>query len=417
MSAPAVRTEGVAKRYRLGTMERYPTLREALVAPFRRTGSRPVPRPGGDTLWALRDVSFEVERGEVLGVIGRNGAGKSTLLKILSRITEPTAGLIELRGRVGSLLEVGTGVHPELTGRENVFLNGAILGMRRAEIARQFDAIVAFAETERFVDTPVKYYSSGMYMRLAFAVAAHLEPEILIVDEVLAVGDAAFQRKCLGRMDQVAYGGRTVLFVSHNLDAVRRLCRRTLLLQQGKVEALGPTADVLARYLARAERSGGPDDWLELAGVHRTGSGAARFTALRYTSRDEAFAGHPYPNGPLVLEVVVDSTAELTVDSMAVNLSSAGGTLLLNADIMAVGREVRLRPGRNLVRFELEAVPLAPGTYACGLWLGPSRGAAIDHVDEACWIEVVDATGPGLGTTPSVNGLVACRFRFDQLDR
>jgi lipopolysaccharide transport system ATP-binding protein len=256
-----------------------------------------------------------------------------------------------------------------------------------------------------------------MYVRLAFAVAAHLEPEILIVDEVLAVGDAAFQRKCLGRMDQVAYGGRTVLFVSHNLDAVRRLCRRTLLLQQGKVEALGPTADVLARYLARAERSGGPDDWLELAGVHRTGSGAARFTALRYTSRDEAFAGHPYPNGPLVLEVVVDSTAELTVDSMAVNLSSAGGTLLLNADIMAVGREVRLRPGRNLVRFELEAVPLAPGTYACGLWLGPSRGAAIDHVDEACWIEVVDATGPGLGTTPSVNGLVACRFRFDQLDR
>jgi lipopolysaccharide transport system ATP-binding protein len=416
MSAPAVRAHGVAKRYRLGTMERYPTLREVLAAPFRRSRATPAPPRAGETLWALRDVAFEVQPGEVLGIIGRNGAGKSTLLKILSRITEPTAGVIELRGRVGSLLEVGTGFHPELTGRENVFLNGAILGMRRAEIARQFDAIIAFAETERFVDTPVKYYSSGMYMRLAFAVAAHLEPEILIVDEVLAVGDAAFQRKCLGRMDQVAYGGRTVLFVSHNLDAIRRLCRRTLLLHQGTVEALGPTPDVLARYLARAERVGGPDDWVELGGVPRSGSGVARFTALRYTSRDEAFAGHPYPNGPLVLEAVVDSSAELTVDSMAVSLSSAGGTMLLNADIMALGQEVRLRPGRNLVRFELDAVPLTPGTYACGLWLGPSRGAAIDHVDEACWIEVVDATSPGLGTTPSVNGLVACRFRFDQLD-
>jgi lipopolysaccharide transport system ATP-binding protein len=416
VSAPAVRADGVAKRYRLGTLERYPTLREVLAAPFRRTRPTPAPPPGGETLWALRDVSFEVEPGEVLGIIGRNGAGKSTLLKILSRITEPTAGEVELRGRVGSLLEVGTGFHPELTGRENVFLNGAILGMRRAEIARQFDAIVAFAETERFVDTPVKYYSSGMYMRLAFAVAAHLEPEILIVDEVLAVGDAAFQRKCLGRMDQVAYGGRTVLFVSHNLDAVRRLCRRTLLLRQGEVEALGPTTEVLARYLARAERAGGPEDWLELGGVHRTGSGVARFAAVRYTSRDEAFAGHPYPNGPLVVELAVDATAELTVDSMAVNLSSAGGTMLLNADIIVLGREVRLRPGRNVVRFEIDAVPLAPGTYACGLWLGPSRGVPIDHIDEACWIEVVDATGPGLGTTPTVNGLVACRFRFDQTD-
>jgi lipopolysaccharide transport system ATP-binding protein len=249
VSAPAVRAAAVAKRYRLGTSERYPTLREAITAPFRRRAHPAAPATpiGGDTLWALEGVTFDVEPGEVLGIIGRNGAGKSTLLKILSRITDPTSGRVELRGRIGSLLEVGTGFHPELTGRENVFLNGAILGMRRSEIARQFDAIVAFAETERFVDTPVKYYSSGMYMRLAFAVAAHLEPEILIVDEVLAVGDAAFQRKCLGRMDQVAHGGRTVLFVSHNLDAVRRLCRRTLLLHQGKVEALGPTTEVLAR--------------------------------------------------------------------------------------------------------------------------------------------------------------------------
>ncbi|HEX6106150.1 MAG TPA: ABC transporter ATP-binding protein, partial [Gemmatimonadales bacterium] len=222
MSDLAIRAEGLGKQYRLGRMERYPTLRDALVSAARRPFARRSDVGGPETLWALRDVSFEVPRGEVLGVIGHNGAGKSTLLKILSRIAEPTTGRAVLHGRIGSLLEVGTGFHPELTGRENVYLNGAILGMRRAEIARQFDRIVEFAEVERFIDTPVKHFSSGMYMRLAFAVAAHLEPEILIVDEVLAVGDAAFQRKCLGRMEDVAHGGRTVLFVSHSLDAIRR---------------------------------------------------------------------------------------------------------------------------------------------------------------------------------------------------
>src|SRR5207245_2070220 len=222
----------------------------ALAAPWRR----PLRRTGDEgQFWALRDVTFTIGRGDVVGVIGRNGAGKSTLLKILSRITEPTEGSAEICGRVGSLLEVGTGFHPELTGRENIHLNGAILGMRRTEIARKFDEIVDFAEVEPFLDLAVKHYSSGMYMRLAFAVAAHLEPEILLIDEVLAVGDLAFQRKCLGKMGQVARAGRTVLFVSHNMAAVENLCARTLLLSRGRVEAYDATRQVIDRYLLSIE--------------------------------------------------------------------------------------------------------------------------------------------------------------------
>jgi len=233
MTDIAIRVENLSKLYHIGrARQRHDTLRDALSAAFRRPASRAARRED-ETLWALRDVSFEVQRGEVVGIIGRNGAGKSTLLKILSRITEPTSGRAEIHGRVGSLLEVGTGFHPELTGRENVYLNGAILGMHRTEIDRKFDEIVAFAEIEKFLDTPVKHYSSGMYVRLAFAVAAHLDPEILLVDEVLAVGDAAFQRKCLGKMDSVGKEGRTVLFVSHNMAAVTNLCDWGLLLDAG----------------------------------------------------------------------------------------------------------------------------------------------------------------------------------------
>jgi lipopolysaccharide transport system ATP-binding protein len=249
---PVIRVEGLAKQYRIGARgDAYRTLRESLTdaakAPIRRL--RGGARSRAETIWALRDVSFEVEPGEVVGLIGRNGAGKSTLFKVLSRITEPTRGRVELYGRVGSLLEVGTGFHPELTGRENVFLNGAILGMARAEITRKFDEIVAFAEVEKFIDTPVKRYSSGMYVRLAFAVAAHLEPEILIVDEVLAVGDMAFQKKCLNKMQDVSVQGRTVLFVSHNIQAVTRLCKRAILLSEGAVLADGPAPQVAGEYL------------------------------------------------------------------------------------------------------------------------------------------------------------------------
>jgi lipopolysaccharide transport system ATP-binding protein len=251
----AIRVSGLGKRYQLGRAGgagrfRYERFSEALVslakAPF-----RPAAAAGESSeFWALQEVSFELKEGEVLGVIGRNGAGKSTLLKLLSRITEPTTGEIELNGRVASLLEVGTGFHPELTGRENIFLNGAILGMSRAEILRKFDEIVAFAEVERFLDTPVKHYSSGMYVRLAFAVAAHLEPDILVVDEVLAVGDLAFQRKCLQKMHHVAGHGRTVLFVSHQLAAVESLCSKCLLLEQGRIAGFGPTAEITRQYTA-----------------------------------------------------------------------------------------------------------------------------------------------------------------------
>jgi lipopolysaccharide transport system ATP-binding protein len=253
-----VRVENVSKQYRIGARrEPYSTLRDAItravLAPVKhlaRNGSA-----NGDTVWALKEIDFEVAPGEVLGVIGRNGAGKSTLLKILSRITQPTTGRAELFGRIGSLLEVGTGFHPELTGRENIFLNGAVLGMKRAEITSRFDEIVAFSEIEKFLDTPVKHYSSGMYMRLAFSVAAHLNPEILLMDEVLAVGDAAFQEKCLGKMGSVANDGRTVLFVSHNIVAVQNLCRRVIWLDEGRIHDQGPTHKVVKNYLAAASAS------------------------------------------------------------------------------------------------------------------------------------------------------------------
>jgi len=261
MSQVAIRVQTLGKRYQFGKRERHKNFREALVdaalRPFRALTSieeaSAVRGPSSNGyFWALQDVSFEVKRGEVMGVIGHNGAGKSTLLKILSRITEPTCGRVEIHGRLASLLEVGTGFHSELTGRENIYLNGAILGMRHAEIDRKFDEIVSFAEVESFIDTPVKHYSSGMYLRLAFAVAAHLEPEILLIDEVLAVGDAAFQKKCLGKMEAVASSGRTVVFVSHNLAAVQQLTRTSVLLDHGQLVANGPTPAVIDHYLNAA---------------------------------------------------------------------------------------------------------------------------------------------------------------------
>src|SRR5689334_23491071 len=248
---PIIKVEGLGKQYRLGaTTRQYQTLRDSLARAARKPLDLLRANGQSDMFWALRDVDFEVAPGEVMGIIGRNGAGKSTLLKILSRITEPTTGRAELYGRVASLLEVGTGFHPELTGRENIYLNGAILGMTRPEIQRKFDEIVAFAELEKFLDTPVKRYSSGMYMRLAFSVAAHLDPEILVVDEVLAVGDAVFQKKCLGRMRDISTEGRTVLFVSHNMAAIRSLCSRSILLSGGRKVFDGAANECVDRYLA-----------------------------------------------------------------------------------------------------------------------------------------------------------------------
>ncbi len=251
MERIAIRLEGLGKQYRIGQKERYLALRDVISGFF-----RPRAPAEEESFWALKDVTFDVAPGEVLGLIGRNGAGKSTLLKVLSRITEPTEGFAELHGRVGSLLEVGTGFHPELTGRENIYLAGTILGMTRAEIAQKFDEIVAFAEIEKFLDTPVKHYSSGMFMRLAFAVAAHLQPEILIVDEVLAVGDAAFQKKCLDKMHDISSSGRTVVFVSHNMDAIRKLCTKAVHLDRGRAVAMGPTDEIIAKYLTHFSAAG-----------------------------------------------------------------------------------------------------------------------------------------------------------------
>lgn len=296
MSDVVIRAEGLGKRYIIGheiKRESYTALRDVIAREARnflrktRDIVRGRPIIEGDELeevWALRDVSFEVRRGEVVGIIGRNGAGKSTLLKILARITESSEGRVSIRGRVTSLLEVGTGFHPELTGRENIFLNGAILGMHRAEIKRKFDEIVAFAEVERFLDTPVKRYSSGMYVRLAFAVAAHLEPEILIVDEVLAVGDGEFQKKCLGKMQDISEGGRTVLFVSHNMAAVNRLCQRALLLDSGRVKADGDRHTVTGMYMVADTGTTAARRWDEPS--TRPGDNIARLVAVRVLQHD-----------------------------------------------------------------------------------------------------------------------------------
>ena len=416
MRSIAIRVEGLGKQYVLGEpANHYPTLKDTLTAAARQAGAAlrspaaAMRRKRRETFWALREISFEVAEGEVLGIIGSNGAGKSTLLKILSRITEPTEGYATIHSRVGSLLEVGTGFHPELSGRENIFLNGAILGMRRTEIAAKFDEIVAFAEVERFIDMPVKRYSSGMYLRLAFAVAAHLEPEILIVDEVLAVGDAAFQKKCLGKMGEVANQGRTVLFVSHNMDAVQRLCTRAMLLDRGLVAEEGAVAPVIARYLAARTTGSSPACWTALADADRTGSGEARFTALRYASGNDEVGSYPYPWGPLTVEMDVTALEPLTVDSLAVVVWSAGGVKLVNADTIATGHRLRLHAGRNRVVLRIDELCLNPGSYRMGLWMA-NMEVPCDYIESAVSFDVAPAPAADLGVTPKKDGLVPCRF-------
>lgn len=406
MRQNAIVAESLGKLYRIGRRERYQTLRdvvaEAVTSSIRRTSRLIGPHPrtapqendhDPSTVWALRDVSFTLEQGEVLGVIGRNGSGKSTLLKILSRITDPTQGRAEIHGRVGSLLEVGTGFHQELTGRENIYLNGAILGMRRAEINRNFDEIVAFAETERFIDTPVKHYSTGMYMRLAFAVAAHLQTEILLIDEVLAVGDAAFQKRCLGKIGRIASAGRTVLFVSHDLEAVQRLCTRCILLDHGHVTEEGTAAETVARYLSTVAVQGRPNEWLDLHGVDRIGNGAARFVGVKYGSTDASVGYQPYTRGPLEFSFLIRADAACEVGGLAVTICDQLGTRLLNADLETLDRVVPLRPGMHQVQLRIEQLLLNPGVYRLSFWLadrgnGRYRDGVYDYLESACEIEV-----------------------------
>lgn len=357
---PAISIEGLGKRYLIGHEARHDTLRDTLAHGARGLWRRLVrggPRRTREEFWALRDVSFDVAPGEVVGIIGRNGAGKSTLLKILSRITEPTTGRAVIRGRVASLLEVGTGFHPELTGRENIFLNGAILGMARAEIAQKFDEIVAFAEVERFLDTPVKHYSSGMYVRLAFAVAAHLEPEILIVDEVLAVGDMAFQKRCLGRMDQVAHSGRTVLFVSHNLEALVAVCPHGLLLEQGQLVAFGAMSHIADRYRLPQE-------------TH-----CARFEPrldAPSITRVELDSGQ-LARGVLRVTVEFSAPSELRPPVAGIVVSGRDGRPLFgtNMRVHPPAAAAPARSGRCVLT--VPAMPLLAGVYQISAWLGDEQ--------------------------------------------
>ncbi|HOT90768.1 MAG TPA: ABC transporter ATP-binding protein [Anaerolineae bacterium] len=368
MTDIAIRVENLGKLYRIGAKEHRPATlwqaaRQLAASPFEYLRRITRPPTEAETLWALKDVSFEVKRGEVVGVIGRNGAGKSTLLKILSRITEPTSGRAEIHGRVGSLLEVGTGFHPELTGRENIYLNGAILGMKRAEIDRKFDEIVAFAEIEKFLDTPVKRYSSGMYVRLAFAVAAHLEPEILLVDEVLAVGDAAFQKKCLGKMGDVAKEGRTVLFVSHNMAAVRSLCSRSVLLDRGQVIVNGSTEMVVTRYLmSTATDLLASVDTSHLPRPSNITNSALRITRVSIVNGTEqaiVFCNEPFE---LTLEFVVSEPISEVVFGWSVH-SNDNVRLFECRSIDRIGVIPQLAPGQYLIRTSLPSNPLNPGLY------------------------------------------------------
>lgn len=426
-----IRVDGLSKRYRIGTRQRYRTLREDLTdifsQPIRRLSSfvKPASTNGDERkaaregwIWALRHLSFTVRQGEVVGIIGRNGAGKSTLLKIASRITKPTEGYAEVHGRVGSLLEVGTGFHPELTGRENIYLNGAILGMKRYEINRKFDEIVDFAETEKFLDTPIKRYSSGMFVRLAFAVAAHLEPEILMVDEVLAVGDIQFQRKCLGKMHDIsANQGRTVLFISHNMDAIQRLCSKCMMLEDGQLTEYTNTATTIARYLSTNSCQAPPNQWIDVSTMSRTGTGQARFVKVRYSSLNEATRYQPYSCGPLEFLLDIVSDSHRSIGSIAATLYDLSGVKLVNADSVLQGQVITLRNGLNRVRLRIKNLYLNPGVYRLGLWLanpigGKFSGAEFDHVQSAFTVEVVPQHSEirKLGMTPKHDGFVACEI-------
>lgn len=417
-----IQVENLSKSYLIGHQAREPylALRDVMVETVKNTGRRILHPMRGvsrvdslEEIWALKDVSFEVKQGDRVGIIGRNGAGKSTLLKILSRITEPTRGRVRIKGRVGSLLEVGTGFHPELTGRENIFLNGAILGMAKAEIKRKFDEIVDFAEIEKFLDTPVKRYSSGMYVRLAFSVAAHLEPEILILDEVLAVGDVAFQKKCLGKLGEVARSGQTVLLVSHNMTSILELSTKCILLSEGRSVEYGLPRDIVPLYQNTVEESSfGRSD---LTTAEHYGTGDVRFEEIRLTcfNFDGKVTDLPVTGCDLEILVKFRARQKIANATVAVIIYDDLGNRIVDVNTLIRGDSVSLDKGKSATgRFRLKNLLLKPDTYTIALWIGILNHADYDGVRYATMFRMEARHDDILFTNP-FPGAYACDFEHD----
>jgi lipopolysaccharide transport system ATP-binding protein len=406
MSDTVIRVENLGKKYILGHQreERYTTLRDSiangakgLLKSFQRSKSSGAD-PSSEEFWALKDVSFEIKQGDRVGIIGRNGAGKSTLLKILSRITEPTNGSIRIKGRVASLLEVGTGFHPELTGRENISLNGAILGMSKAEIVRKFDEIVAFAEVEKFLDTPVKRYSSGMYVRLAFSVAAHLEPEILIVDEVLAVGDAQFQKKCLGKMEDVGKEGRTVIFVSHQMSAIQALCDRCIVLQSGQVLLDGNTDDAIECYL---ESGCAISQEISISQrKDRSGSGKIKVVDMRIANSTGVFVNSLQSGEEYCFEIDCFNQTEVNIRNVVLSLDifdeRDNNILLFRTNF--TNEDILIPPGLSCVKCHIQDLPITLGMYRTSIFVSHADREILDYVKDASFFSVEGGDFFGTGS-------------------
>jgi len=418
VSSIAIQAEGLSKSYRLGEIVPYFTLRESLPNLFRgavrRLSASSAANSEPDDFWALQDVSFDVKHGEVVGVIGKNGAGKSTLLKILSRITWPTTGRATIHGRVGSLLEVGTGFHPELSGRENIYLNGAIMGMRKAEIAAKFDEIVAFAEVERFIDTPVKHYSSGMYVRLAFSIAAHLEPEILFVDEVLAVGDLAFQQKCLGKMSEVTRGGRTILFVSHNMAVVERLCQHCIVLHHGRISYQGQTHEAIHHFFNKIFVTNQADGHIfDLEEAPHRHSNVARILKRieLYNEEDLPILEGIRIGGGLKLKVHLDLPKPVRNFDVGLGFNNALNQRVFTAhSLFEPSRPSGEWVGPQVFVCEIPSFTLMPGVYNLFIWFDINHQEA-DRVNQAAQVTVLESDYYGTGKAPW-NGAIVLKHRW-----
>ncbi|MEP7288291.1 MAG: ABC transporter ATP-binding protein [Chloroflexota bacterium] len=414
MSDIAIRVENLGKSYQINHQQgrsKYRTLQEEIVGlvsnPFRKTeGSR-------ETVWALKDISFELKAGEALGIIGRNGAGKSTLLKILSRITRPTTGHADIYGRIGSLLEVGTGFHPELTGRENIFLNGAVLGMTRRDIQRRFDEIVAFAEIEKFLDTPVKRFSSGMYMRLAFSVAAHLEPEILVVDEVLAVGDAEFQKKCLGKMSDVSHEGRTVLFVSHNMAAIKHLCKRIIWLKQGAIAADGFSEPVISQYMMESAVYTRQRLWP--TGIASPGVDEFKLYSIRMLNQHgEMSTSHEIEHG-FSIEMEYEIFKRLPYCRIGWQINTATGIIVMEAyDSDSVFYSGIREPGRFLSRCDIPGHLLNTGNYLIDINAGIPNLKNLVNLENVLAFNIVDTSATGANSSVERGGIIRADLIWSQ---